>query len=560
MKTRFILLFFFVSICSSLNSVIWEIKQDGTGNFTTIQEGIIASINSDTVLVYTGTYYENINYNGKNITVASLYLTTQNEDYISQTIINGNQNGSCVRIVSGEDSSTLLCGFTLKNGIGSPYSTTNQLYGGGILIKDSQPNIMNCVIEYNHAQAGGGIYCWNAILYLAGVTIRNNHSYTSGGGIFMHNNSEIIFDNELLCNIYLNYASGGCEIAKTWACPSMQVYVDTFTVTEPDGYFISSTTTTGVPLNDIILNMQNAKLEPVNADLFVSTDGDNNNSGLNANEPLKNINYALSLVKSDTLHPNTIHIANSIYSDSSNDDCFPLNMRGYVSLEGESMESTVLDAELNSHLINDGYSKLDYELKNLTLSNGYNNISSAIYLTALQKQNKSINLENITVNNCRGYNKSLNLVYMNLNILNMFSYSNHSTCLSSVNSYQPEQEVIIENVYIHDNHQYDPGSTSSDARPQLSFGMLGTEPMNVTITNMELTDNIQTQSDWPEACSGVSVGDNVNLNLVNCTIGNNSSPGGEGAYQDLLKCFENVGIELRDEIDEYFLKFRSLKR
>jgi len=31
--------------------------------------------------------------------------------------------------------------------------------------------------------------------------------------------------------------------------------------------------------------------------------------------------------------------------------------------------------------------------------------------------------------------------------------------------------------------------------------------------------------------------------------------GGEGAYQDLLDCFERVGIELRPEIDKYFEKF-----
>lgn len=31
--------------------------------------------------------------------------------------------------------------------------------------------------------------------------------------------------------------------------------------------------------------------------------------------------------------------------------------------------------------------------------------------------------------------------------------------------------------------------------------------------------------------------------------------GGEGAYQDLLDCFERVGIELRPEIDKYFVKF-----
>lgn len=32
--------------------------------------------------------------------------------------------------------------------------------------------------------------------------------------------------------------------------------------------------------------------------------------------------------------------------------------------------------------------------------------------------------------------------------------------------------------------------------------------------------------------------------------------GGEGAYIDLLKCFEQVGIEMRDEIDNYFSKFK----
>ena len=30
---------------------------------------------------------------------------------------------------------------------------------------------------------------------------------------------------------------------------------------------------------------------------------------------------------------------------------------------------------------------------------------------------------------------------------------------------------------------------------------------------------------------------------------------GAGAYNDLLDCFERVGIELRGEIDDYFSKF-----
>jgi hypothetical protein len=35
--------------------------------------------------------------------------------------------------------------------------------------------------------------------------------------------------------------------------------------------------------------------------------------------------------------------------------------------------------------------------------------------------------------------------------------------------------------------------------------------------------------------------------------------GGDGAYQDLLGCFERVGLELRPEIDRYFEKFGKTK-
>jgi type II restriction enzyme len=31
--------------------------------------------------------------------------------------------------------------------------------------------------------------------------------------------------------------------------------------------------------------------------------------------------------------------------------------------------------------------------------------------------------------------------------------------------------------------------------------------------------------------------------------------GGSGAYEELLNCFERVGVELRGEIDEYFTRF-----
>ena len=87
-------------------------------NYSTIQSAINASINGDTIVVSTGTYFENINFRGKNITLTSLYYLNLDTSYISSTIINGSipvnsDTASCVIFNSGEDSTAVLQGFTI---------------------------------------------------------------------------------------------------------------------------------------------------------------------------------------------------------------------------------------------------------------------------------------------------------------------------------------------------------------------------------------------------------------------------------------------------------------
>ena len=82
-------------------------------DYATIQEGINAATDGDTILVQPATYQENINFLGKEITVGSLYLTTGDTAYISQTVIDGNQNASVVTFENEETSNAVLSGFVI---------------------------------------------------------------------------------------------------------------------------------------------------------------------------------------------------------------------------------------------------------------------------------------------------------------------------------------------------------------------------------------------------------------------------------------------------------------
>jgi parallel beta-helix repeat protein/predicted outer membrane repeat protein len=163
----------------------------------TIQGGINVATNGDTILVLNGTYIENINYNGKEITIASLFLTTQDTAFISYTIIDGNQNGSVVTFESGEDSTAVLKGFTITNGGG-------YCNGGGIYCSNSSPIISNNIISDNYTSFidGAGIYITDeASPTVVWNIVKNNYSDAWGGGIYIRNGSSpyisrnVIIDN-----------------------------------------------------------------------------------------------------------------------------------------------------------------------------------------------------------------------------------------------------------------------------------------------------------------------------------------------------------------------------
>ena len=123
--------------------------------FSTIQDAIEASESGDSILVSPGFYQENINFEGKSITVSSLYLIGGDSLLIGTTIIDAQESGSVATFSSGEDASSILQGFTLQNGNGNDEDPDGNgsyyTYGGGIYCENSDPTIRDCIIRDNVA-------------------------------------------------------------------------------------------------------------------------------------------------------------------------------------------------------------------------------------------------------------------------------------------------------------------------------------------------------------------------------------------------------------------------
>ena len=181
---------FSLTVVQNVPSTTWHVSTSGSddnngseeNHFATIQQGIDASSDGDTVLVQTGTYVENINYNGKNIVVGSLFLTTSDTSYISSTIIDGNQIDRVVTFTNGEDSTAVLKGLTITNG--------DHINGGGIQLYGSSPSLSYLRVIGNSSSNGngGGIWCAdysNPVIEYC--TISSNWAEGAGGGMMLHN-------------------------------------------------------------------------------------------------------------------------------------------------------------------------------------------------------------------------------------------------------------------------------------------------------------------------------------------------------------------------------------
>lgn len=157
--------------------------------FASIQAAIYAAAHGDVIDIPPGTYYEHIDFFGKNVTLrsrsgdpADTILDGRYIDMSSGSPVLSVQKGSILTCKNSEDD-TVIDGFTVTGGNGFLYAA-NDRRGGGMLNRCS-PTVQNCIFWSNSATRGGAMYNeLHASPRLETCRFASNLATNRGGGIY----------------------------------------------------------------------------------------------------------------------------------------------------------------------------------------------------------------------------------------------------------------------------------------------------------------------------------------------------------------------------------------
>jgi parallel beta-helix repeat protein len=299
--------------------------------------------------------------------------------------IAGPENGNIT--ISGQSCSRIFhvskyCNPTIRN--------INLINGmadnGGAIFMDScaKPKLCNLSLQNNKAALnGGGMYCeTGSHPFISNLTITENFA-DKGGGIYWKEGSDITMDGENRSDIFFNMAREGNDLYNGFFFSDpINIVLDTFSLLIPGS-------SQAYPTVLFSFDIQNGKTEIVNADLYVSPSGKNTNSGLSPEEPLKNIDLALSLLYHDDDNPKTIRLMDGVFSYSQTNELFPVVLGAYENMSGTSKDNVILNAEGATAIALTSNNRLS----GITINGGAPGLS-------ISWNEKGPVIENITVQNC----------------------------------------------------------------------------------------------------------------------------------------------------------------
>jgi hypothetical protein len=345
-----ILLALMLVLCKLAIADTLTVKQDGTGQYTQIQQALDAALNNDVVLVYPGTYFENIVMPTGNLELCGTYVLSGNRADIYATVVDGNHNGSCVQFTH-DGYQYVVNGLVFQNGSGTQFYNSTTTNGGGFYIDNSDVAILNCIIQNNYAASAGGVRISNASVFFSGNIIKNNRAITGYGGIIVLNTSEVTFDTIQLNSIFNNYGPRNREYGQSVLMPPIKIKLDTVTTMRVNNYYhFTSYNTQGYNTYLVEVEGQTGYYGYIELDVYVSPQGDDANSGISPDEPLKSLSMALTRIVSDSLIERSIHLAPGTYSATATGELFPLQFKHNVSIKGAGSGQTTIDLEGSGNL------------------------------------------------------------------------------------------------------------------------------------------------------------------------------------------------------------------
>ncbi len=173
----------------------------------TIQAGINAAANGDTVLVADGTYKgidnRDISYGGKSILVKS-------ERGPDSCVIDCEGLGRGFDFFNNEPQSATLDGFTITNGNGG-----NE--GGALrVVNEASPTMKNCILYGNTASYGGAFFIsGTGVPRIIDCEFLNNTAINNGGGVVWWIESSSSITGCVFANNTANSGGGGLDVLCT---------------------------------------------------------------------------------------------------------------------------------------------------------------------------------------------------------------------------------------------------------------------------------------------------------------------------------------------------------